>query len=118
MEKQQLEIVAAAEYRWREAAEGVIWDKWDIQAEIYDAANVLLNQVVRSVVTVSDLRAGVAWASALDAEAVKLHGSDLESSDQRLERVARRIMHHSGRTALESVKSRRKLTTVCAQSIK
>lgn len=102
---------AANEAQWLESAQGVVMDDWVIEDEVERASQIITNQIVKGMISVTDLRRGVAWANALDAEAVRAYGSDISEGEERLERTARRIMHLSGRAALENVKSRRRLST-------
>lgn len=50
-----------------------------------------------------DLRAGLAWLRALDAEACVMYGSDLGNGAQVAERYARRVLHHAGKLAVDNV---------------
>ena len=93
---------------WRESSRGVLTDNWDIEEVTELLASKLVSQVIIGNMNLSDLRAGVAWASALDAEASQRQSAELDVGDYKFERVARRIMHHAGRTALDQVKSRHK----------
>ncbi len=103
-----IENWAVSSQVWRESARGVMTDGWDTQETIEFLANYLINQVMTTKISLNELRAGVAWASALDAEATEKQSASLNEGDYRFERTARRIMHHAGRTALEKVKNRHK----------
>lgn len=100
-----LEEVASTEFRWRESAEGILNDNWEMKSIIADHAEDLQRSFLRGFYNIQELRGGVVWANALDREAVELYGSDLAGGDQLKERVARRIMHHSGRLALSTLSS-------------
>lgn len=101
---------AVRDMLWRESARGVMTDGWEI-AEVTDLlATNLVNQVINGRIDLEELRSGVVWASALDAEATQRQSAILDVGDYRFERTARRIMHHAGRTALEQVKTRHKRT--------
>ena len=116
--ERQLVEVAIQTFRWADAAEDVVSWGGRLSLEIDEAAHDLAQSVVKGVVGVGDLRAGVVWANALDYEAVELHGADLTGGLQLHERVARRIMHGAGRNALELVKteSRRDTFRACNRS--
>lgn len=106
----EVEHVALLEQRWRESAVGVMTDGWDIEEESQYLAKVLVSSVMRGVVTVDELRGGVAWVNALDAEASTRQSADITEGDYRWERTARRLMHQAGRLALDDLKNKRKRT--------
>ena len=106
----KIEHVALLEQCWRESAVGVMTDGWNIEEEEQYLSKILVSRVVRGAVTVDELRGGVAWASALDAEASSRQSSDLTEGDYRWERIARRLMHQAGRLALDDLKNKRRRT--------
>lgn len=103
---EQLEQVMR-DTEWYEAAKEMRTNEWTIEAQTSYMAEVLIARVLDGVCSVQDLRAGVAWANALDAEAVKLG----VTTDIHNEALARRLAHHGGRTALARVRTSSRLTT-------
>ncbi len=106
----KIEHVALLEQCWRESAVGVMTDGWNIEEEGQYLAKILVSRVVRGAETIDELRGGVAWASALDAEGSSRQSSDLTEGDYRWERIARRLMHQAGRLALDDLKNKRRRT--------
>ena len=106
--QKQIENCAVNSQVWRESARGVMTDNWDFQETTEFLADYIVNQVMSSKIGLNDLRAGVVWASALDAEATERQSASLSEGDFKFERTARRIMHHAGRMALDKVKNRHK----------
>ncbi|GEM_PF-3016710 len=111
-DNEHLTEVAVQYERWREAAEGVVNLGWETHDIVEEEAAHLTRAVICGHIAVADLRHGVQYASALDVEAVKRYGSDITTGEERVERTARRIMHHSGRTALSAVKTSSKRVTM------
>lgn len=106
MERKFLQEVAVAEYRWAEAAYGIITDNWEMEGVVREEAELIRTQVLRGSVSLDELRAGVAWANALDRESIETYGAGLPEGAQAVERTARRVMHLAGRSALNGLKSR------------
>lgn len=104
-----IEQWASSIEKWSRAAETVITDhiEFDDVVEVHMLA--IAKMVCVGELEVNELRQGVIWASALDREAVESVGADINTGPWRHERMARRVMHHAGRTALERVKNERKL---------
>lgn len=90
---------------WEQAAlEMQAW-QWEMKAQVAYYAETLTGRVVNNACSVHDLRKGVSWANALDAEATLL-GFDIEAKDaDGVEALARRLAHHAGRSALHTVRS-------------
>lgn len=86
-----------------ESARAILTADWSFDHEVEVFSQELIGQVLDKSLTVSDLRAGVIWANALDAEAVEAYGPDATTGEAAHERMARRLIHHAGRTALEAV---------------
>ena len=80
-----------------------------------DEAEKLKCQVMSGAITIDELRGGVCWANALEKEAVEMYCADLSIGDQIQERVARRLMHLAGATALKGLRSRRLRTIATAR---
>lgn len=106
MEHKLLQEVAVAEYRWAEAAHGIISDNWEIEEVVREEAELIRDQVVKGSVSMDELRGGVTWANALDRESIEKYGAGLPEGAQAVERTARRVMHLAGRSALNSLKNR------------
>lgn len=116
-EHQELAMWATNIKCWGESAQAVLTGGEDIKTEIELGSDRLVHDVRLGSLSVGDLRAGVVWANALDAEAVRAHGADIEAGEDTEERTARRIMHLAGRTALEQVKNHKKLTALRVRGI-
>ncbi len=117
MEKRLTEV-AMEDLKWQESAVGQMSDGWQFASEIESLSQNLIESVIAGRVSIKDLRAGVAWASALDKEGVAIYGVDISVGDQQLERLARRTMHHVGREALKVLKNSRRRTIVQAHANK
>lgn len=115
MEKGLVEVIST-DTRWQEDVRWMISGQWDIDSVIEEETNWLKAQVLGGVVTLSELRAGVKWANALDQEACDMYGADLTQGAQVAERLARRIVHHAGRGALGSLRSKRHRTNQYAKN--
>lgn len=101
MEVLEIEQYASQIERWSAASKRIVKDESKIQEEVERNAVLLGQELGAGVFAMDDLRKGVRWANALDAEAVRLHGSDTSVGDeQQFERTARRVMHLAGRAAL------------------
>ncbi len=100
--EESAEIAAQMQY-WQEVAETVVRGKLDIEDCIEANTQDLKRQEADGVISVDDLRAGVAFANTLDKDAVEQYGADLSEGAERVERTAWRIMHHAGRTALKEI---------------
>ncbi len=106
--KTRLVEVGLEDGRW--TAEDAHWalnGDWDLSEVAQDEAEKLKCQVMSGAITIDELRGGVRWANALDQEAVEIYGSDLGCGEQVAERVARRLMHFAGRSALRSLRNKR-----------
>lgn len=78
-------------------------------------ADVLIGRILDCTITVNQLRLGLSWANALDAEATRLGVNlDIDDADGE-EALARRLAHHAGRSALNSIGTSRKLNTTRAR---
>lgn len=108
--------LASAHALWREAAEDIVHWGIDMEDVVADEATRLVSAVKSGYVVVDELRQGVAYANALDGEASRLIGSNITIGPERIERTARRVMHHAGRTALKKVNTRQKQTTRVVES--
>lgn len=113
IEQRLLADAASLDRRWSEAAAELSWEGWDVamQAEYYGLR--IADAAARGELAVSDLRDFVTWANDLDRDAVEVSGGDIEvldGADYR-EALARRIAHHSGRTALQLVHTSDRLDT-------
>lgn len=113
----EFEKIAMRDEQWRTAAMRVLYE-----GEAFDevvaahAAGLQARVLAREPGALQDLRERVGRASNLDAEAVAVFGADLTEGNYVNERMARRIMHHAGRTALEGVKSKRRRGTAWAKA--
>lgn len=107
MTESRLAEVALTDVRWEDDARWAIHGDWDLDTIAEEEAEKLRAQVVTGELALEDLRAGVAWANALDREAVAVYGSDLNLGAQQAERTARRLMHIAGRSALKGVRNER-----------
>ena len=107
MKEGQLIEVALAEVRWADDAQWALYGDWDLSQIAEEEAENLRQQVISGALNINDLRAGVAWANALDREAFEQYGSDLRTGDQVAERTARRLMHLAGRSALNGLRNSR-----------
>jgi hypothetical protein len=105
--EKRLADVASQDERWVYDAEWAAAADWDMNVIAEDEAVRLRRQVLEGQISLSELRAGVVWANALDREACELYGADFRSGAQVAERVARRHMHLAGRLALRDLKSSR-----------
>lgn len=81
---------------------------WDIAGLDFVLATTILadtwsQSVLDDNLAPRDLRAGLAWLRALDAEACVVYGSNLENGAQVAERYARRVLHHAGKLAVDNV---------------
>ncbi len=80
----------------------MVWE-WGIDEQAHHHARLLARQIDERRISQDDLRGGVAWANALDREAVERSGGNIATLGQEdyFEAVARRIAHHAGRFALK-----------------
>lgn len=108
--------VAMQDARWADAAEGIVLWEWDQKVIVAEEAQILVDAVTSGRISVHELRGGVCWANALDAEALRLYGVNVKEGEERLERTARRVMHHAGKKALKRVGTRQKQTTRTVES--
>ncbi|MFO0970836.1 MAG: hypothetical protein U0520_00585 [Candidatus Saccharimonadales bacterium] len=114
--KTRLVEVGLEDGRW--TAEDAYWalnEGWDLSEMAQDEAEKLKCQVMSGAITIDELRGGVRWANALEKEAVEMYCADLSIGDQIQERVARRLMHLAGATALKGLRSRRLRTIATAR---
>lgn len=109
MENNQTVHEVMQDTEWAEAAREV---KDAMEIQIANRANGLVSCILDHTCSVKELRAGVVWANALDAEAVRV-GITCDSSQEAL---ARRIAHHAGRRALARVSSRSRLSKMRSQA--
>lgn len=113
----EFEKIALRDEQWRTAAMSVLYE-----GEVFEevvaihAAELQARVLARESGALKELREHVGRASMLDAEAVNLFGADVKEGNFQHERMARRIMHHAGRTALEGVKSKRRRGTAWAKA--
>jgi len=114
MSDRELIEVGLSDDRWADDARWAVYGQWDLVEIAEEGSRVLREQVLNGAITVQDLRDGVKWANALDREAVELYGSDLTSGGQQQERVARRLMHMTGRAALHNLRNQRLRTVATA----
>lgn len=113
MGRNELTEVGLADAHWAEEAAWAIQGGWELTLAAENDALRLRGHVLAGVITLDQLRGGVAWANALDQEAVERYGADLSVGEQQAERVARRMMHLAGRSALNGLKNNR-LRTIAA----
>lgn len=96
---------------WQEAAQEMLAADWKFKEQVGYYAEVLEDRVLNAECAVEQLRRGLSWVNALDAEAAKL-GINLDIGDaDGTEALARRIAHHAGRSALHRIGTGRKLAT-------
>jgi len=95
---------------WDHAAQNVQFFGCDIKDQVAYCASGLIYQVLHATCTIDELRGGLRWANALDAEAVRL-GIDLTARGDGTEALARRIAHHAGRSALTRVRTATRMQT-------
>lgn len=110
MSKKTLSEIAMIDDRWKDAAQSIITGHSLIESLVQEEAVALKHRVLESDITMAELRGGVAWANALDYEAVELYGTDLLQGEQYYERTARRVMHLAGRLALNTLKNNHRRT--------
>lgn len=107
-----------AKLGWRDLAIDILANTWDFGEISELESRVIADKIVAGRITSAELRQGVAWACAHDAESsLVLQGVD-QSQIHHLDLIessARRLAHHAGRQALELVGSRRKLSTYSAR---
>jgi hypothetical protein len=113
--KTKLVEVGLEDRRWAEDAYWALHGEWDLTEIAQEEASNLQGQVLSGAITIDELRGGVRWANALEKEAVEMYGADLSIGDQIQERVARRLMHLAGATALKGLRSRRLRTIATAR---
>ncbi|HSX27273.1 MAG TPA: hypothetical protein VLG25_00655 [Patescibacteria group bacterium] len=112
--QEKLQIVMGGT-EWEEAArEMQTWD-WQVDAQVDHYASILVGRVLAGKCAVMDLRAGLTWVNALDAEAVKLGVAINVKDVDGTEALARRIAHHAGRSALRDIGTRLKLEATRAR---
>ncbi len=93
---------------WQNASAVIQAGEWTIEEWVQFNADRLIDRVLAGECSLNDLRGGVAWANALDLESVSM-GVDLHADDEDgKEALSRRLVHHAGRLALNSLKSHRK----------
>ena len=107
MTKRRLTEIALMDARWEDDARWAVHGNWDLHMIAEEEAAKLRTQIVNRELNLKELRAGVAWANALDRESVEVYGSDLSIGEQKAERAARRLMHIAGRSALDGVRNER-----------
>ncbi len=97
------------EEHWLVAAQETLASELSIKDQAEHYGRWLAGLVVNRSIRVEDLRGGVAWACALDKEAVErsVGGINLLDGLDHLEAVARRIAHHAGREARGFTKTER-----------
>lgn len=100
MEANRIESWASDLQRWSGAAERVLANQAQMSEEVVEQVECFSRALKLGTLAVDELREGVRWANALDAEAVASYGSDTLTGEAQLERTARRVMHLAGRTAL------------------
>lgn len=108
MNNEKLVEVCLTDKRWVNDVYGIVNEGWDLVGIAEEEAERLRLQVLYGGITIDELRAGVAWVNALDKESVELYGADVMQGDQRAERIARRLMHLSARSAYKDLKTNRK----------
>jgi hypothetical protein len=117
-DSRQLEGKAMTQTLWAEAAAETICGEWSVeeQADYYGAG--LADAVVAGMMPIKNLRRLVRDLNELDRQAVEGADGDLDSlpTEDYFEATARRIGHHSARTALSFVKTERHCNSyaVCA----
>jgi hypothetical protein len=98
---------AVLDERWSEAAHDLLREDWEVQAQADHYGLKIADSVVLGQLAVGNLREFVAWANDLDRQAVEVSDGDIANlhGADHVEATARRIAHHSGRTALSFVGS-------------
>jgi hypothetical protein len=97
--------------RWAGAASGILLAHRTVESigeAVGVLSQVLVIETLRDERSMNDLRHEVSIANGLDREAVELSQGDIETLGRldKEEALARRIAHHSERTALNALKSR------------
>jgi hypothetical protein len=114
----QLEGKAMAQTLWAEAAAETICGEWSVEEQADYYGTGLADAVVAGMMPIKDLRLLVRDLNELDRQVVEGTDGDLESlsTEDYFEATARRIGHHSARTALSLVKTERHCNSyaVCA----
>ncbi len=90
------------ELYWYAAADTIIQRGYDLDLIAIDCGTELATQVAFSLISVTDLRAGVQWTEALNREVFELCGGwqvDMHADDF-AEAIARRLAFRAGRHAL------------------
>lgn len=69
---------------------------------INELAEKWAKSIVEGTLKLKDLKAGLAWANAMDREFTALYGSEISDNGKiSTEFRARRILHHAGRSAVQ-----------------
>lgn len=115
MENERILNESGINSKWTEAAREMLAFDCGLREQTEYYSQRLISSVINGHISIEELRAGVAWANALDREIVE-RCDDIESlgSEDRIEAFSRRIAHHSGRIALKQVGSNTKMLVTIA----
>ena len=90
---------------WQLASEEVIDEIVSLEGQTYIYSEILIAQVLSGAISMECLRSAVRWLNTLDKEAYESFQDRFTFSQaDKQEAIARRLAHHAGRTALQSLK--------------